>query len=415
MGFSLKDFFAEIWHLAVEKTGREIAPFILWIVALFAFAVLRFIVRELQRALCFILSRRRTLNAVRRNEGEEGKPEGRGVWLTTPINRPSKYKQLLEAPRVLSIANLKGGVGKTTLTANVGAFLAEEWGKSVLLIDLDFQGSLSSMALPSEEWVPRNSQSSLATKLISNDIASDLVENVAHEIQLDGERKGGRLKLISTYYDLAQADNRLLIEWLVKCTPYQIPKSLMAAAQAFFTGVIFRRNDVRYTLAEILHSESMREAFDLIIIDCPPRLTTGAIQAFCASTHILIPTIFDRPSAQAVVSLCNEVETLKENGVCPYLNYIGVVGTMWQANLNTQRDARQFIQDLLKTENIDTGILPERTFVPETQEMVKYAKEGIAYIVMPENRAKVRQSIQNLAEYVATRMGIAPPPNFQQP
>src|SRR5207245_9308812 len=49
--------------------------------------------------------------------------------------------------RFIALANLKGGVGKTTLTLNLGVSLAER-GKKILLVDLDFQGTLSNLALP---------------------------------------------------------------------------------------------------------------------------------------------------------------------------------------------------------------------------------------------------------------------------
>jgi cellulose biosynthesis protein BcsQ len=268
------------------------------------------------------------------------------------------------------------------------------------------------MALPGGEWLPRKAQSSLATKLISNDIPSNLIENVAHEIRLSGDSRGGTLKLISAYYDLAQPDNRLLIEWLLKCQPRR-QITFRNVVRDFIFGSPFKRVDVRYTLAEILHSDSVSQAFDLIIIDCPPRLTTGEIQAFCASTHILVPTIFDRPSAQAVVSICHQIEILKNSEICPYLKYIGVVGSMWQSGHVAQRDARQLIADSLETEKIPTGLLPEVTFVPRSAELVNNADDGIAYIAAPEARQKVRQAIEELAKYVANQMGISAPPKLQ--
>src|SRR5262249_1652734 len=149
---------------------------------------------------------RRALQAVGRVIDHQGEHEGKGVWLTTPIDRPLDYWGSVTKSRILAIANLKGGVGKTTLAANIGAYLAKEWQKRVLLIDLDFQGSLSSMALPGKDWLPAEHQSSLATRLISGDIAPVDVTRLAHNVDLNGP---GRLQVVTAYYDLAQADNRI--------------------------------------------------------------------------------------------------------------------------------------------------------------------------------------------------------------
>ena len=193
-----------------------------------------------------------------------------------PINQPDDYKNI-SGFKVLAIANLKGGVGKTTLTANLGAYFAKEWKQRVLLVDLDFQGSLSSMRFSRRRWTPPALQNSTATKLISNDITPDLVATVARDVDLKNDGIGnGYLKVITAYYDLAQADNRLLVEWLLQCR-LKIPKSMRQGARRLTRRKALQDAGIRYTLAEILHSQSVRDAFDLVIIDRPPRLTTSEI------------------------------------------------------------------------------------------------------------------------------------------
>src|SRR6185369_3972274 len=164
------------------------------------------------------------------------------------------------------------------------------------------------------------------------------------------------------YYDLAQADTRILVEWLLQ-KRQKLPNSLWRTLTELFTTKLFLTTDARYMLADILHCDAVRKAFDLIIIDCPPRLTTSEIQAFCASSHLLIPTIFDRTSAEAVVSLCEQVETLKRNGVCPHLQYAGVVGTMWRQDRVAQTRALISVRDGLRQSNIPIEVLPQATFV----------------------------------------------------
>jgi chromosome partitioning protein len=397
---------------AIEKTLTTLI--VVPVLGYIGWVIFRYVVQLSLQAWRFIHRRRHALQAVAREAGDNGAYEGKGVWLATPIDQPRDYWRGVTNSRILSIANLKGGVGKTTLAANIGAYLAKDWQKRVLLIDLDFQGSLSSMAFPGKDWLPESHQSSLSTRLISGDIAPGDVRLLPQKVDLNGNLKGqGRLQVVTAYYDLAQADNRILVEWLLQCN-HRTPEDLRYALMERFKGKLSRAPDVRYTLAEILHSNAVQKAFDLIIIDCPPRLTTSKIQAFCASSHLLIPTIFDRTSAEAVVSLCDQVETLKQAGICPHLEYIGVVGTMWRQGRAAQTEAMTLVRDALA--NGPTGILPEKTFVPHAAALVNDAAEGIAYIAMPnrQDRQQIRGAITELAEYVAGQMGIPRPAEFRQ-
>jgi len=391
-----------LWQWTIEKaiTTLIVVPalgYICWF-------VIRHIVHPSLQAWLLVRSRRRALDAVRR----DGAHEGKGVRLTAPIEPPRDYWRGVTNSKTLAIANLKGGVGKTTLAANIGAYFAKDWQKRVLLIDLDFQGSLSSMAFPGKDWLPAEHQSSRATRLISGDITPADFHLLPQKVDLNTDEKGpGRLEVITAYYDLAQADNRIMIEWLLQCS-HNTPHDLFHALIELLKGNPLQTPDSRYTLAKVLHSEIVQTAFDLIIIDCPPRLTASKIQALCASSHLLIPTIFDRASAEAVVSFRDQVETLKRARICPHLKYIGVVGTMWRRPIRVaQTAAITFVKDALANSSIP--ILPEKTFVPHAAALVNDAADGIAYVAMPNSQdcQQIRTAIAELAEYVAEKMGIS--------
>jgi chromosome partitioning protein len=398
------------WIIEKSFTTLIVVPVLGYI----SWVLVRFVVQLCIRTWRFVHSRRRALQAVAREVSENGAYEGKGVWLTSPIDQPPDYWRGVTNSRTLAIANLKGGVGKTTLAANIGAYLAVEWQKRVLLVDLDFQGSLSSMAFPGKDWLPATHQSSLAARLISGDITPGDVPLLAPKVDLNGGGEQlGRLQVITAYYDVAQADNRIMVEWLLQ-RGQRTTEDMCHALIERLKGRLSRTPDARYTLAEVLHSNAVQRAFDLIIIDCPPRLTTSKIQAFCASSHLLIPTIFDRTSAESVVSLCEQVETLKHSGICPHIEYIGVVGTMCRSGRVAERDAMTFVRDALA--NGPTGVLPMTTFIPHAAALVNDSADGIAYIAMPngQDRQHIRTAIAELAEHVAGQMGIRRPSFYRE-
>ena len=69
------------------------------------------------------------------------------VWSRGPVVKPKNYNKLQRSIPVMVIANLKGGVGKTTLATNLAAYCERKHGERVLAIDLDYQGSMSSILL----------------------------------------------------------------------------------------------------------------------------------------------------------------------------------------------------------------------------------------------------------------------------
>lgn len=393
---------------ALEHPGRDIAiavgSILLWIGA-------RLIWRYALIIWRFFASRGRALNAVAREHTKDGPREGKGLWLHKPTNQPDNYLNQFMT-RALVIANNKGGVGKTTLAASLGAVWARDWGKKVLIIDLDPQGTLSAMALRElKHWIPKG-QDSLATRAVSGDIEPSILVSCAKEVPQEA-----RLKIIPAYYDLAQADNRLIVEWLLQTRPRWAKGARQFLAELLI-GDVLKIKDVRYNLAELLQSKAVREEFDVVILDCPPRLTTSTVQALCAASHLLIPTILDQPSAEAVITFCEEVERLREHKICPALNYVGVVGTRVSANVDQIAEvaAKTMIRDGLRQAKSPTGLLAEAHFVRKATAFVNDSDEGIAYLVMGngQRQREIKEAMGSLAEYVASQIGLPKPPAHLQ-
>lgn len=392
--------------------GTELAMLVLAIIAsAIIWPIITWIWGQILHAKDFIQSRRRALGAVARKVSSDGVREGDGVWSLGPISHPENYKSNLAASKILAVANLKGGVGKTTIAANIAAHLAhsEQWQKRVLLVDLDYQGSLSSMAFGDEQsWLPPKGADSIATLALSGDIQPSVFLQACKNVGAEA-----RLQIVTAHYDLAQADNRILVEWLLNKKSAD-HRTIARKFSDLLLGRAYVPNEMRYNLAKLLHSEAVRSNFDLVVIDCPPRLTTGTIQALCASTHVLIPTLLDRTSCESVVSFCEQIENMKKANLCPHISYVGVVASRFTQHTVAWQKPTADLKGQLEERNYGCGFLPSETFIPQTVDVVRNSESGIAYFNLggTTTGAKAKQAIVTLAEHVASELGLAKRPNF---
>jgi chromosome partitioning protein len=170
--------------------------------------------------------------------------------------------------RLVSFLNFKGGVGKTTLTANLGAALATGvtgYKFRVLLVDLDFQGSLSNACVSNEFLNDRRTNGNTSTCLLSADSnrdASEILRPLITPLQGAGETGS----VIVAFETLTQRD---------------------FTQQAKFA---IENVETRFDFRELFHSDFIEQNFDFVFFDCPPRLSTSAINATLCSDNIVIST-----------------------------------------------------------------------------------------------------------------------------
>ena len=208
---------------------------------------------------------------------------------------------------IIAIANQKGGVGKTTTTINLGAALAEQ-KKRVLLIDLDPQGNASTGL-----GIAHDHRDITTYDLLSGDV--DL-EDAIQATSVDG------LEIIPATTDLSSAD-----------------LELMGNAKRSFL------------LADVLRSGAANGlAYDYILIDCPPSLNILTVNAMVAAHSIIVPLQSEFFALEGLSQLILTVRDVRQTAN-PELRIEGIALTMYDRrnnlSLQVEQDARENMGEMV--------------------------------------------------------------------
>jgi cellulose biosynthesis protein BcsQ len=246
-----------------------------------------------ERALKMQANEKRAARWVRQMLELEGR-----LWEKRVHTGAAKFRSLSERKTaIVSIVNLKGGVGKTTITAHLGAALVNR-GYRTLLIDLDLQGSLSTMFVPHDKIYERAKESRLLQHFL-NHVAHHRALNLLEFVEPILEERAG---LVETSDSMAYAELNLTMHWLLR----------------------LGKRDTRFLLRRALHQKRVTNQFDVILLDCPPLINTCCVNALAASDYVLIPVMPSRKSAERVPQLLKTLRDLSAR-INPQIQPLGLV------------------------------------------------------------------------------------------
>ena len=290
-----------------------------------------------------------------------------------PLHDAGLPIQLRTACPTLMFANQKGGVGKTTVVANVAAYLASR-GFNVLAVDLDYQGSLSYL-MRLEQFGPQGPPYPPATDLKTvlqqpfrkgdwpiGELSNAVQTATSEILPAEGVTVPGQLKYLPADYDLSQVERSVEYAWILKTLD----------------------DDPRYRLASFLHHAQEKLGFDFVLIDSPPRFTLGFVNGLCAATHIFVPTVVDAVSTYAVEKFARQYSSVASR-LNPSLRWGGIIGMMTQGNNDGTLPATH-LNFAESAERAARNRIPGASgfmfgsVVPRNQQIAMTAAEGIPYL-----------------------------------
>lgn len=301
------------------------------------------------------------------------------VWSVKALQKRPKFRPLADRNRaVISVLNLKGGVGKTTVTAQLGIALARR-GYRVLMIDLDLQGSLTNLFLEFEKIEQLVAGGQLVHHFFERAAADHTAKLADAAVSVfEDPESGGAADLIATSDNLAYAELSLTLQWLLG------------------RG----ERDTRFLLRKALHLLGLNKQYDLVLIDCPPLVNISCVNALAASDYVLVPVTPGRRAAERVPVLLGRYlanEAFKKN-INHDLKVLGVLANRTARDQLTATEAEHWNQLGVWCRDATGGEVNRfRTVVPQQNKDLRDAETNNS---IPDPASKLGQVFAALAAEV---------------
>lgn len=252
---------------------------------------------------------------------------------------------------IIAISNQKGGVGKTTTTFNLGAALASQ-GKKVLLIDADPQGNLTTYMGWTEDEIPVTLNEVLLNTL--SDKKTDFEKSIKHHNE--------NLDLIPSDIQLSSIEMTLV-------------------------GAMSREYTLRHSI------QSIKDQYDYILIDTQPSLGMLPINALACADKVIIPVQPQYLDAKGMTQLLSTIIKIRQQ-INPNLKIDGIVLTIVDKRANLTKDIYNQLQ-----ENYGSAVRIYDTQIPRVIKVAESTAHGKS-IFTYDKSSKVAEAYSSLAKEV---------------
>lgn len=195
--------------------------------------------------------------------------------------------------RFIAFCNLKGGVGKTTVMINTGVSLALQ-GKRVLLVDLDFQGTISNSLVDRKLLKEYRDKGWTTDVLLIPETSTEVLRT--HVFPVSDVSKC-RAMIANESLELKEFEQQA----------------------RFFVDA---GKEARFLIQKLFHTEAVFQEYDYVFFDCPPRMSTACINALTCADYVLLPTSLSQDDIEAVPRTLN---WMKELRTVLHADFLGVV------------------------------------------------------------------------------------------
>ena len=216
-----------------------------------------------------------------------------GILMTTQETIQEK-----ESAKVISFINMKGGVGKTTLTKEIGYFLASKRKKRILFVDLDPQSNLTQSFFRKYNYSQED--------LLEDDIDEEALNESV--VKVETKPKSYTNASIHKLFTPGKVSDLTIDDCILELDPYIsiIPGTLKSVFSE-------RNTSIENHLYTYIRRHNVKKDFDYIFIDCPPTYSNYTIAALITSDYYISPIRPDSYSVLGIDMLDQVVNQIKDH------------------------------------------------------------------------------------------------------